>query len=94
MSGKVVTLPVVRVEHFSAKTVYPRDIELLVNLQLEVRAAFDGYMKELDTEHERQGSPYGEGSLWQLTGGRCWFHYFEDGYSAAEAWAKDWYNAQ
>jgi len=66
-------------------TIYPRDSVLLDNLSADDRSDFKRYMDELDAEHARIGCPYGDGSLWQLTGAECWYSYFEDGFSAASA---------
>jgi hypothetical protein len=68
---------------------YPFDMALLSELPAERRAAFDKYMTELDAEHVKHGSPYGDGSLWDSTGAACWYAYFDDDYSAVDAMDED-----
>ena len=68
---------------------YPADVALIERLSPDVKARFDQYMADLDASHARLGSPYGEGSLWQLTGAECWFASFEDGITADDALDED-----
>jgi hypothetical protein len=71
------------------QAVYPADIETLESLPPERLSEFLKYMDELDAEHTKAGAPYGDGSLWRITGAACWLGFFDDDYSAAEALAED-----
>lgn len=68
---------------------YPGDKSLIAQIDPDVRARFEAYMSELDQEHVKRCSPYGEGTLWSTTGAACWFSYFEDGRSPSEALDED-----
>ena len=68
---------------------FPADVELLDTLSPEDRANFERWMGALDAEHIKRGSPYGSGSLWQLTGAECWHSFFEDGMPPSEALDED-----
>lgn len=72
-----------------SQAVYSNDREELAKLAPDTQAAFIKYMDELDAEHAKRGLPYGNESLWKLTGAECWFGFFEDGYSAADALTED-----
>ncbi len=73
--------------------IYPSDVQALAGLTEGERDAFEDYMKKLDLEHTHRGAPYGDGSLWSLTGAQCWLGYFIDGYDADEAMDEDRSNA-
>lgn len=68
---------------------YPADVALLATLSSEEKVRFEQFMSDLDAAHARLGSPYGNGSLWQLTGAECWFAAFNDGETAADALEED-----
>jgi hypothetical protein len=68
---------------------FPADIEMLAKMTPEARDAFEKFMADLDAEHAKIGSPYGRGSLWQLTGAECWSAFHEDGMSPADALDED-----
>lgn len=61
----------------------------LAVLDLDDREKFFKWMDELDAEHVKAGSPYGDGTLWKLTGAMVWFDYFSDEMSAADALSED-----
>lgn len=71
---------------------FHNDRILLDSLPAERRAAFEKYMAELDEECAKRGHPYGEGSLWTNTGAQCWFDFFEDEMTAADALDEDMSN--
>jgi len=68
---------------------FPADVDLMNELSPEDRANFERWMAALDAEHAKLGSPYGRGSLWQLTGAECWHSFFEDGMPPDEALHED-----
>ncbi|WP_061026294.1 hypothetical protein [Bradyrhizobium sp. CCH5-F6] len=68
---------------------FPADLDLLAKLKPETRDAFEKFMVDLDAEHVKREAPYGRGSLWQITGAECWYSFFEDGMSPAEALDED-----
>ena len=72
---------------------YPADETALARQSPAERIRFEQWMQELDAAHQRIGSPYGEGSLWQITGAECWLTSFEEGDTAADALAEDLSNA-
>lgn len=72
---------------------YPNDSAALASFSAEKRWAFDKFMTELDAEHDRLGRPYGNESLWMLTGASCWIDYFEEKKTAAETLCEDLSNA-
>ncbi len=71
---------------------YEADADALADLTDDQKVKFVAWMKELDAAHERAGSPYGPGSLWQATGAQCWLAYFEEGADPADALAEDMSN--
>jgi hypothetical protein len=73
--------------------VYQGDITALQNLTPARRAEFEIWMKALDEAHVAAGSPYGEGSLWKLTGAECWLSAFEDGDDPSDALDEDLSNS-
>lgn len=68
---------------------FPADLELLAKITPENREGFEKYMTELDAEHAKRDAPYGRGSFWQITGAECWYAFYEDGMSPAEALDED-----
>lgn len=68
---------------------FASDIALLANLKPEARESFERFMADLDAEHVKRNSPYGRGSLWQITGAECWHAFHEDGMSPADALDED-----
>lgn len=71
------------------KSEYPLDAILLNGMSHDVRKDFEAFMAELDAEHERLGKPYGDGSLWHITGAECWHSFYCDGYTAKDALQED-----
>lgn len=72
---------------------YPYDVAALACLGPERRTAFEEWMKRLDADHVKRGSPYGQGSLWRITGAECWLRPFLDGDEPEDALAEDLDNA-
>lgn len=68
---------------------FPLDAVLLDGLSADDRSGFIKYMAELDAENKSLGCPYGEGSLWQLTGAECWFDFYNDGIEPVAAIEED-----
>lgn len=72
-----------------ADPLYPHDANALSKMSPEERDRFTLFMHELDAEHGRRGAPYGDGSLWQLTGASSRLDYFFMAYDAPAALAED-----
>lgn len=68
---------------------FASDIELLANITPENREGFEKFMSNLDAEHAKLGSPYGKGSLWQITGAECWYAFYEGLMTPKEALEED-----
>jgi len=68
---------------------YESDADALADLSDAEQKRFAAWMEKLDAEHKKVGLPYGEGSLWQLTGAECWLSWFIDGADPADALAED-----
>jgi hypothetical protein len=69
-------------------TEYPNDTKALIKLGPR-RQEFEAWMDVLDAEHVKRGSPYGEKSVWDITGPKCWIEFFTDGWEPAEALDED-----
>lgn len=74
------------------ETEYPNDMKALVDLGPR-RPDFEKWMDQLDIEHRKLGSPYGEKSVWDITGPKCWIMFFEEGWAPAGALVEDLSNA-
>lgn len=68
---------------------YPNEIFFLGGLQDEERANFENWFKDLDVEHAKLDRPYGDGSLAESTGIECWYAFFTEGSSPADALHED-----
>lgn len=66
---------------------YPLD-ECAVAQLGDRREAFEKWFAQLEAEHIKRGTPYGD-ILAKTTGVASWIGFFEDDYSPAEAIAKD-----
>lgn len=74
------------------ETEYPNDMKALIKLGPR-RQEFEAWMDALDTEHSKRGAPYGEKSVWDITGPACWIEFFEEGFEPGEALEEDLSNA-
>lgn len=66
---------------------YPADEAQLKTLGNR-RQEFEKWFADLEAEHIRRGSPYGN-HLALSTGVACWIMYFEDGYDPSDALSED-----
>lgn len=69
-------------------TIYSNDAQALTELGPS-RQDFEAWLVEIDAEHQRRGSPYGDGPLASTTGVACWVEFFKEGYSPVGALDED-----
>lgn len=68
---------------------YPADVEAIAAIPDDQRPAFEKWFSDLESEHTKRGSPYGDGGLAKNTGVECWIEFFKDEWSAAGALDED-----
>lgn len=68
---------------------YEDDAEMLRTMSNDDRERFSAWIAELNTEHIKAGSPYGDEPIEYATGLTCWKDYFDDDYTPAHALAED-----
>lgn len=68
---------------------HPHDIEAFAKIPDDRKEAFTKWMDELDAEHVKAGSPYGDGSLSEITGIEAWIPSFDDEMTPSEALQED-----
>ena len=61
---------------------------------LPTHETFEAWIVDLeklmdDWGEKNDGRPYGDGSLAETTGLKCWLSYYKDGYSPHDAFAED-----